>query len=70
VLSDHHASKGQGKADLDRVDAEHEDIGAIGRILQKALHTSKAKQLQRSTAVGQSLLILDTVNDAIRLEEM
>jgi hypothetical protein len=70
VLSDHHSSKGKGQADVDRVDAEHEDIGAIGRILQRALQKNREKQLQGSTTVAQSFSTLDTVDNAIRLEEM
>jgi hypothetical protein len=49
---------------------EHEDIGAIGRILQKALQKNREKQLQGSATAGQAPSTSDTVDRAIRLEEM
>jgi hypothetical protein len=70
VLSDHHSSKAKGQADVERADAEHEDIGAIGRILQRALQKNREKQQKGSTAVAQSFSALDTVDNAIRLEEI
>lgn len=70
MLSDHHATKGKSRADGDGADVEHEDIGAIGRILQKALQKNREKQLQGSATAGQAPSTSDTVDRAIRLEEM
>lgn len=70
VLSDHHSSRGKGQAGGDSADADHEDIGAIGRILQKALQKNREKQLQGVNDDGQGPSTSDTVDSAIRQEEM
>lgn len=70
VLSDHHASRGKGQPGGGSADADHEDIGAIGRILQKALQKNREKQLQVENAAGHGPSTSDTVDNAIRLEEM
>lgn len=45
MLSDHHTAKERGLGQGDQTDADHEDIGAIGRILQRALLKNREKQL-------------------------
>ena len=71
MLSDYHgaqAKKGKGRPRGSKEVAEEEDIGAIGRLLQKSLQRSKERHEKATCAVSSSsaegsTLIVDHVID-------